>query len=95
MSAPVIGYAVLRCHDEPHGPQSTCTLCGCWASGNVFEANGRDEWCENSSCPCHDDTQPAENVGCVLCGETWIKADHSETCSARTTLVVGTLAVRL
>ena len=34
----MIGLASLRCHGEPHGPQTVCALCSCWASGDVFEA---------------------------------------------------------
>jgi hypothetical protein len=32
-----------------------CPACRCRKSGDVVEANSRDEWCEGYDCPCHNE----------------------------------------
>jgi hypothetical protein len=38
-----------------HEGNYQCPSCGCRKSGEVLEANGRDEWCAVSECPCHNE----------------------------------------
>jgi hypothetical protein len=32
-----------------------CPNCRCRKSGDVTNPNSRDEWCEVSECPCHNE----------------------------------------
>lgn len=39
-----------------------CPACGCMKSGDLADANRRQECCDLNGCPCHDED------ACVMCG---------------------------